>query len=61
MPICHDFLKNNFPGGGVPGHAGEQWSSGLRSGGAEGNGSVVLCTDCKAAAHQVEWSDTESF
>lgn len=49
-----DFFLHRFAGGGVPGHAGEQWSSGLRSGGAERDGSVLLRTDCKAAAHQVE-------
>lgn len=44
----------NVPDGRVPGHAGEQWSRGLRPGGAEGDGSVLLRTDCEAAAHQVE-------
>lgn len=40
-------------GGGVPGHAGEQWAGGLRPGGAEGDGSVLLCTDREATARQV--------
>lgn len=47
-----------FPGGGVPGHAGEQWISGLRSGGAERDGSVVLRADRQTAAHQVELEDS---
>jgi len=42
-----------FPGGGVPGYAGEQWSGGLRPGGAERDWSVLLRTNCKAAACQV--------
>lgn len=41
-------------GGGVPGHAGEQRARGLRAGGAERDGSVLLCADRKAAARQVE-------
>lgn len=49
MPLLFIF----FSGGGVPGHAGEQRSSGLRSGGSERDGSLLLCSDCKAAAHQV--------
>ncbi|KAE8292077.1 E3 ubiquitin-protein ligase TRIM36 [Larimichthys crocea] len=49
------------PGGGVPGHAGEQWSRGLRSGGAERDRSVVLCTDCKAAARQKATESLRTF
>lgn len=39
-------LKLAAAGGGVPGHAGEQWSCWLRSGGAEGDGPVLLRADC---------------
>lgn len=48
------YFDYNLAGGGVPGHAGEQRARGLRAGGAEGDGSVLLCADRKAAARQVE-------
>lgn len=52
--VSRQFCWNPAAGGGVPGHAGEQWSGGLRSGGAEGDGPVLLRADGQTAARQVE-------
>lgn len=46
-------------GGGVPGHAGEQRTRGLRAGGSERDGPVLFCADSKTAACQVELSDVD--
>lgn len=55
------FSWNSPAGGGVPGHAGEQWPGGLRSGGAEGDGPVLLRADGQTAARQVELGPRQSL
>lgn len=54
------YFDTYFAGGGVPGHAGEQRTRGLRAGGAERDGSVLFRADRKTAARQVERGDTGS-